>query len=385
MNELKNLVQNIFTEEVIKININGAIYKSNEDKKIIVTEKKGKNNNFYQIEIFYGEKVRHINIEDKKEVINCIMEFLEKGYKQMDIITTTNEHKFIMNKKGNFKVKSKEEIKEKVVKSHNKEKEYILKEGDDIPFLVELGIMSKNGKIIESRQKKFKQINKFLEEFRAIEKKLPENPTIVDVGCGKSYLTYAVYHYMTYILKKPCNIIGIDLKTDVIEYCNNLKEKMYYSDMKFYNVDIKDFKDKYDVSVDMVISLHACNTATDYAIYSGINWGANIIMSVPCCHKELYGQVQNDLLNPMLKHGILKERFQSMLCDTIRGLCLESKGYDVRISEFIEMEHTPKNIMILGIYTDTESKKREEALNQYKKIEEQFSINQTLYNLIYNN
>ncbi len=383
MEKLKLELTKIFEQDFIKANINGAIYKTNEDFKIIISEKQDKNP-FYHFEIFYNTKVRHINTESKEECINNIMTFLEKGYKQMDIITTTSNYKILMNKKKNFKVMKKKATNEKKVVTHNKKKEYILQEGTPYPFLVSLDVMDKNGKVYSSAQKKFRQINKFLEELEKIKSTLPKDPVIVDVGCGKSYLTFAIFHYFTKHLNIDCKIIGLDIKEDVINRCNDLKEEMGYNDLEFYNISIEDFKKEMNIDVNMVVSLHACNTATDYALYSGVLWNTDVILSVPCCHKELYSQVKNKTLNPLLKHGILKEKFQSLLCDSVRGLCLEASGYNVSISEFIDESHTPKNTLILAQKTTSSKEAKEKALQEYHTIAKEFSIDQTLYNLLFN-
>ncbi len=382
MEKLKENLIKIFEEDFIKANINGAIYKNNEDFKITITEKKDKDT-FYHFEIFFNTKVRHINLNSKSECVDEIIAILEKGYKQMDIVTTNSNYKILMNKKKNFKIIHKKVKTEKKVAKHNKKKSYILEEGTSYPFLVALGVMDNNGKVYASSQKKFRQINKFLEELEKIAPSLPENPVIVDVGCGKSYLTFAIYHFFKKHLKIDCKIVGIDIKEDVISLCNKLKKEMEYNDLEFYNVSIENFKKEVNLNVNMVVSLHACNTATDYALYSGVLWNSNVILSVPCCHKELYSQVKNETLNPLLKHGILKEKFQSLLCDSIRGLCLEASGYKVNISEFIDESHTPKNTLILAKKSKVDEKEKEKALLEYQKISAEFSINQTLYNLLF--
>ncbi|MFV0519721.1 MAG: class I SAM-dependent methyltransferase [Lachnospirales bacterium] len=382
MSNLKEEICKIFNEDFIKANINGVIYKENLDFKILISEKIGKEK-FYHFEIFYENKVRHRNIENKYECIDFILSFLDKGYKQMDIYTTTCEYKILMNKKQNYKVIKKEKVAVKKIEEHNKKKEYILEEGTPYPFLVSLDIMDKDGKIYAKARKKFVQVNKYLEEVSRFVSFLPENPVIVDVGCGKSYLTFALYYFLREHLKKNCRVIGIDIKKDVIKRCDELKRDMGYNELEFYNVSIEDFKKEIDTDVNMVVSLHACNTATDYALYSGVLWESDVILAVPCCHKELYGQVKNNTLDAMLKHGILKEKFQSLLCDTLRGLCLESVGYSVKISEFVDMEHSPKNVLISATKTENNKVLKDKALKEYKTIANEFNIDQTLYNLLY--
>ncbi|MFV0440073.1 MAG: class I SAM-dependent methyltransferase [Lachnospirales bacterium] len=387
--KLKDLLNDIFEcpQDFIKLNINGRIYKSNVDFKICAEEKISKENLiFYQMEIFYDDKVRHVNFDNKNDFINELVLVLEKGYKQCDIYTTKGMHKILMNKK-NFKHSFTKGENKKKIQSHNKEKNYILKEGVVYPFLVGLDLMSDKGVVYKSKYKKFVQINQFLEQLSVITKNsnLNDNSVIVDVGCGKSYLTFALYYFFNEYLGKNYKIIGIDIKSDVIEHCNNLKDKIGYKDLEFYNVSIEDFKKENNSDVNMVVSLHACDTATDYALYSGVLWDSDIIMSVPCCHKELAGQVKNDLLFPLLSHGILKEKFQSLLCDSIRGLLLESKGFKVTISEFIKESNTPKNTLIVAYKDEKVSEKaRLNSLDKYEKIAKEFNIKkQTLYDLLY--
>ena len=235
--------------------------------------------------------------------------------------------------------------------SHNRVKNYILKEGTAVPFLVDLGVMTPNGKVAAAKYDKFKQINRFLEFIEDVLPRLSREReiTILDFGCGKSYLTFAVYYYLRELKGYDVNIIGLDLKKDVIEKCSSLAEKYGYEKLHFYQGDIADYE---GVSkVDMVITLHACDTATDYALAKAAGWNAQVILSVPCCQHELNSQIKNELLAPILKYGILKERISALLTDGIRGEILRAWGYDVQILEFIDMEHTPKNLLIRAVRT----------------------------------
>jgi len=171
--------------------------------------------------------------------------------------------------------------------------------------------------------------------------------TILDFGCGKSYLTFAMYHYLKELKAYPVRIIGLDLKADVIAHCNELAQKYGYSGLQFLVGDIAQYEGV--DAVDMVVTLHACDTATDYALDKAVKWGAKVILSVPCCQHELNQQIENELLQPVLKYGLIKERMAALLTDALRAEILESKGYQVQILEFIDMEHTPKNILIRGV------------------------------------
>ena len=230
-------------------------------------------------------------------------------------------------------------------------KQYILKEGTPVPFLVDLGVMNKEGKIHRPAYDKFKQINRFLEFIEDILPALSRERevTILDFGCGKSYLTFAMYYYLKELKKYDVHIIGLDLKEDVIRKCNGLAEKYGYEKLHFLCGDIAEYEGVQ--KVDMVVTLHACDKATDYALAKAVEWDAQVILSVPCCQHELNDQIQNKLLSPVLKYGLLKERMSALLTDGIRAELLESKGYSTQILEFIDMEHTPKNLLIRAVKT----------------------------------
>ncbi len=232
---------------------------------------------------------------------------------------------------------------------HNRQKNYLLKEGVPVPFLVDLGVMTPEGKIVRSRYDKFRQINRFLEFIEDILPKLhrERENRIIDFGCGKSYLTFAMYHYLKIIKGYSIHVVGLDLKKDVIGRCNMLAEKYGYDRLSFYCGDIADYEGV--EQADMVVTLHACDTATDYALEKAVRWGAKVILSVPCCQHELNRQIKNDLLKPVLGYGIIKERMAALITDALRAELLEAAGYRTQILEFIEMEHTPKNLLIRAV------------------------------------
>lgn len=232
---------------------------------------------------------------------------------------------------------------------HNRQKNYLLKEGVPVPFLVDLGVMTPEGKIVRSRYDKFRQINRFLEFIEDILPKLhrERENQIIDFGCGKSYLTFAMYHYLKIIKGYSIHVVGLDLKKDVIGRCNMLAQKYGYDRLSFYCGDIADYEGV--KQADMVVTLHACDTATDYALEKAVRWGAKVILSVPCCQHELNQQIKNDLLKPVLGYGIIKERMAALITDALRAELLEAAGYRTQILEFIEMEHTPKNLLIRAV------------------------------------
>ena len=234
---------------------------------------------------------------------------------------------------------------------HNKKKDYFLDEKQKYPFLVELGIQNKDGKVVKSKYNKFKQINKYLEFIKQATTQLDSSKqiTILDFGSGKSYLTFSTYYYLTEVLNMDVKIIGIDLKKEVIENCNSIAKKLNFTNLSFIYGDVIDYENKDEI--DMVISLHACNTATDIAILKALGWNAKVFFAVPCCQKEVNGQLNSDFLPFMLKHGIVKEKFSTLLTDSVRSEVLEAFGYKSDIVEFISAENTPKNQLIRAYKT----------------------------------
>ena len=309
----------------------------------------------FQVTEYKGKQVFHENLE-KSAAITYIKEQMEKFFGQMVLESTTKTVNVLVSKKGTVTIKQKaqkNEIKQKEL-SHNRKKRYILEEGTAVPFLVDLGVQTKEGKIVNSRYDKFRQINRYLEFIQDIVEDLPKGRelTIVDFGCGKSYLTFAMYYYLKVLKGFDIRVIGLDLKEDVIAYCNELKEKYGYDKMSFTTGDIASYTGVN--AVDMVVTLHACDTATDYALEKAVKWGASVILSVPCCQHELNYQMKNEELAAVLKYGLLKERIAALVTDGLRAEMLEQCGYDTQVLEFIDMEHTPKNILIRAVKRNKE-------------------------------
>lgn len=287
----------------------------------------------------------------------------------------------LVSKKGTITIKKKMNASAKQPKislSHNRKKKYILEEGIPVPFLIDLGVMTQNGNIVNAHYDKFRQINRFLEYIEDI---LPSLPTgrelrILDFGCGKSYLTFAIYYYLKVLKGYPVRITGLDLKEDVIRHCNELAVKYGYDKLEFLCGDIA----YYDgcSQVDMVVTLHACDTATDYALAKAVGWGAKVILSVPCCQHELNKQMKNDLLSPVLHYGILKERMAALMTDGLRAQILEANGYHTQILEFIDMAHTPKNLLIRAVYNGHCADNKA----QINELLAAFDVNPTLYRLL---
>lgn len=319
-------------------------------KKIIVRPVQLKQGLYYQFESYYANKVLHENV-DASKTVEKLIELMTGPYKQTQIKQKNWQLQILASKKGQLTVKRQavEGEAAPVVSSHNRQKRRVLEEGKPIAFLVELGIMTAEGRVHAKKQDKFRQINRFLEMVEDVVDHLPANRTlkIIDFGCGKSYLTFALYHYLMVEKQRDIEIIGLDLKKDVILFCNELAQRLDYKQLKFLVGDIAEFNEL--SQVDMVVTLHACDTATDAAISKAVHWGASVIMSVPCCQHELFPQVKSELLTPLLGQGLLKERFSALATDGMRGQLLETIGYKVQMLEFIDPEHTPKNLMIRAV------------------------------------
>ncbi|MEV5030542.1 class I SAM-dependent methyltransferase [Paenibacillus sp. LPE1-1-1.1] len=329
-----------------------------------------KNGLFYQFEYHFANKVTHDNIEEAKAAERAIG-LLQENYRQALVKTPEADVQLLFNKKGKAAVLKKPPTgdSKKGVQQHNRQKQRVLAEGKAAPFLVELGIMTPEGLVHAKKQDKYRQINRFLEMVTDVLAYLPKDRelTIVDFGCGKSYLTFALYHLLAVEQQRKINIIGLDLKADVIAFCSGLAAKLGYDKLQFLVGDIADYEELQ--TADMVVTLHACDTATDAALAKAVNWGASVIMSVPCCQHELFKQVDNDVLSPLLSQGLLKERFSALATDAARGTLLEVLGYKVQMLEFVDPEHTPKNLLIRAVRTEQQglSVKKWEQYEQFRQ------------------
>ncbi|MDO5540265.1 MAG: SAM-dependent methyltransferase [Eubacteriales bacterium] len=369
MEQLQRTLEEQLDENMLRATVSGTRHGDIADKiKIHPVRLKGEL--YFQTVISDGKKEFHKNYlpeNMKKQIVDWLL----TDYKQMQMDTTTSSVSVLVSKKGKATVKIRKLMKQRqaAVLTHNRKKRYILEEGTAVPFLVDLGVMTKEGKIIQARYDKFRQINRFLEFVEDILPQLDTDRelTIIDFGCGKSYLTFAMYYYLHVLKGRNIRITGLDLKEDVIENCSNLAEKYGYEKLEFLMGDIA----SYDGAerVDMVVTLHACDTATDYALQKAVQWGAKVILSVPCCQHELNRQIKSELMEPVLKYGLIRERMASLLTDAFRANLLEEQGYQVQVLEFIDMEHTPKNILIRGVRKEgasvCENEKLRECMNAW--------------------
>lgn len=378
MSDILNCFNSIFENDIIKLVISQPIDKDSEYKKITVSRMP----KFYQLAKFTQKQVFHENIAFDKIASRCAE--LCDGFQQVFARSADKEFHVKISSKGKLSVKEKALKGDTVsaVNEHNRRKQYLLPEGSVIAPLVDMGIFTKDGKVVQSMYDKYKQINRFIEIIDdSIRQQDYKKLNIIDFGCGKSYLTFIVYYYLTEVKKIDATIIGLDLKKDVIEKCNIAAEKYGYKNLRFELGDINGYNCPFDV--DMVITLHACDTATDFALYNAINWGAKMIFSVPCCQHELNKQMTAENLSILNRYGIVQERFAALLTDSIRGNLLEYCGYKTQIMEFIDLAHTPKNLLIRAVKKQSESKKsKEKVLTEIETAIKEFNIKPTLYNLI---
>ncbi len=354
MEKLKDVFQRMLNVDLIQMTLSNS-RDADRAGKVKIRPVLLKDQVLFQETIYRGTQVFHKNHTDR-ELLPRLMEYMENLFKQAELKSRTQEVTALVSRKGTVTVKIKKlsgdmyepEGKPDML-SHNRTKQYILQEGQPVDFLVGLGVQTPDGRIIKAKYDKFRQINRYLEYIEDVLDRLPSDRTIriIDFGCGKSYLTFAMYYYLHQLQGRDIRVTGLDLKKDVIGHCNQLAEKLHYDRLRFEQGDIQSYQG--EDAVDMVVSLHACDTATDYALEKAVEWGAGVIMAVPCCQHELNGQIHCDILQPVLQYGLIRERMSALITDALRADLLERQGYRVQILEFIDMEHTPKNLMIRAV------------------------------------
>lgn len=379
---IENTIKELFNYELNRIVLSN---KENKDvkynKMIFLLKIVNEDEFYYQIEKYTDKQVFHENIK-YGEIVYKVLEYFTNNYKQIDAFSSEYCYNIKVSKKGKiFTSKSRNIQQAPQNVSHNKEKNYILKEGMIIEPLIDLGIFTKDGKVVKSKYDKYKQINRFVEIIDdEIKKNNHQELTILDFGCGKSYLTFIIYYYFVHIKNIKVKIIGLDLKEDVIKKCNLTAEKYGYSDLHFEVGDINGFK--YNNNVDMVITLHACDTATDYALYNAIKWNAKMIFSVPCCQHEFNEQIDAEKLKILTRYGIVKERVAALITDSVRANLLECVGYKTQLLEFIDIEHSPKNILIRACKGNVSKEKKDKLLFEVDELIKNFNLQPTLYKLL---
>jgi len=378
-NEIKNQFTNILnSEKILKIIISNAGKNNINIKKIVLENKQNK---FFS-SVLFDKKVLNEQL-NKNNIIDYLCNY-SNYFKQFNFFGEKHEFMIRITKKNKIffsKTENKNMI--KLNENHNRKKNYILQEGNIIPPLVDMGIFTKEGKVVSSMYDKFKQINRFLEIVDDSVKNMNlKQINIIDFGCGKSYLTFVLYYYFKFIKQIDVNIIGLDLKENVIDSCNLAAKKYGYNNLSFELGDINGYESKFNV--DMVVTLHACDTATDYALFNAIKWNAKMIFSVPCCQHEINSQFDSKNLKIMNRYGIAKERLSAIYTDIIRCNLLEAMSYKVQLLEFIDFNNTPKNLLIRANLTNVSITTKEKMINEVKKLMLEINCNQKLYDLLKN-
>lgn len=335
----------------------------------------------YHVTYQFEKKVLHDNF-DATEILNLLEEILGSYFKQGVFYATDGDHQLLFNKKMEGKIITKPPSRFKVEQEHNRKKNYIIPEGEPCDFMTHLGLMDTEGRVFKKKYDKFRQLNKYLEFVSDSLDRLDgrEIIRIIDFGCGKAYLTFALYYYLVKLQNRNVEIVGLDLKEDVIEFCNQTAKALDYDGLTFKLGDIKDYET--DSVVDMVVSLHACDTATDEALIKSVGWGAKIIFAVPCCQHELFKQLDNPALVPLLKYGVIKDKLATLVTDSLRASALECVGYDVQMLEFVDMEHTPKNVLIRAYKADKTDEAIQRAENEYQMLKETFNVRPSIDRLL---
>lgn len=341
MNELYDALCELCATQPQKIILSNPKSPSSELKRAVILPA----SDGYRLERFTEKQAFHESFT-AQELPQKLCDFMTEHFRQCNAVCVGFDYELKLSKKGKLlKNRRKTDTTAQAPSEHNRKKNYLLSEGIFVPALYELGVMTADGKIVAAKYDKFKQINRFIECIDdALKHEERETLEIVDFGCGKSYLTFVLYYYLTEIRKKSVHIVGLDLKRDVIEKCEKIAEKYRCDRLEFQCCDIKDYCPQ--TPPDMVVTLHACDTATDYALYNAICWQASYIFSVPCCQHELNQTAHCEDLRFMNDYGILRERMCALATDAVRAKILEANGYRTDILEFIDFENSPKNLLI---------------------------------------
>ena len=365
-------------ENIIKGTISGKKDKNQKNEKVKIDTILIRDEAILQFATYTDKQVFHKNLKDS-EVNDEIIRLLEEEFNNLELVTKDYIYNYRITSKGKvLSNKRKAQEVSLVPLSHNKKKNYLIEDGTKVPALVDLGIQMPDGKVTKAGYDKFKQINRFLEiidDSIKDEKKL----NIIDFGCGKSYLTFILYYYFVEIKKMDVNITGLDLKEDVIDHCNEIAKKYGYEKLRFYKGDIAKYKEKNDI--DMIVTLHACDTATDYALYHAITMNVKYIFSVPCCQHEINLELDPSNLHVINKFGILKDRFSALLTDAIRANILQYYGYKTQVMEFVDFENSPKNLLIRAVKNSNSVNPK--AKEEVEAILNEYNIKQTLYSLLF--
>lgn len=380
MSNLAQSLASILSDAPTRLVLSKQVSKTQEYRKVVIEQK----SDCYQIAKYTAKQVFHENC-GRSRLEDYLAQTMGTQFLQLNGWSQGKEHMILMSKKGTLTYKKKvvpNTAQPKTSASHNRTKNYLLQEGNLIPPLIDMGVFTKEGQVVHSMYDKFRQINRFIELIDdAVGSVNKSRWHIIDFGCGKSYLTFILYYYFTEIKKQSVDIVGLDLKADVIEKCTLAAKKYGYDHLHFELGDINGYKAPFDV--DMVVTLHACDTATDYALYNAVCWNADMIFSVPCCQHELNQQMHTDTFSLFTRYGIVQERMAALTTDAIRGNLLTCAGYRTQLLEFVDLSHTPKNLLIRAVKKPSMSKKtRETHLNEVHAVMDAFHVEPTLYRLL---
>lgn len=290
------------------------------------------------------DQVKNYTLE---KAILLLSDLLGASFLQALLVSTTSECQLLISKKGKFKLLNKMNSTAAKTNSHNKEKNYLISSNNSI-YLYKLGVCDASGRVKDKQQDKYKQINRYVELMSSWFAKIDTSKKlqIVDMGSGKGYLTFALYDYLHNQLNLEVSITGVELRGNLVDLCNSIKTECSFDNLQFISKDINDFTSE---EIDVIIALHACDTATDLAIYKGVKANAELIVCAPCCHKQVRKNMgTSTTFKSITKHGIFEERQAEMLTDAIRSLLMEREGYTTKVFEFISNEHTRKNVMLVG-------------------------------------
>ncbi len=383
---LSEALERVAADQAEKLVVSKPAKKTSEYKRIVIekTERGFQASRYTQTQVF------HLNFREDEFVAVCA-DLIEGSFRQVNAWGKSGEHILLISKDGavNHKLKRQDSGNALTAsgcrsgkQTHNREKNYLIPEGADVPPLYDMGVFTKDGRVVKTMYDKFRQINRFLELIHDEVKKGDfRSLNIIDFGCGKSYLTFVIYYYLTRIMGIEAHIIGLDLKKDVIKKCNDAAAKYGYENLRFEVGDINGYTAPFPV--DMVVTLHACDTATDYALASAVAWRAKLIFSVPCCQHELNAQMKTEHFSALSDYGIIKERFSALATDAIRAKLLEASGYKTQLLEFVDFEHTPKNILIRAVRRPvTPASVKQTELKKAEELAEEFHFQPTLYKLL---
>ena len=384
MNILEKCFADVFSEgQLVRMIFSNKRKKLLEYNKVTIRPVKISGALQYQAEYTFEKKVTHENLDPAAAFEKC-MALVTDDFKQVNIFTTAEDIQILASKPTKpekARIIRKAATRGLPTLDHNKTNPYVIPDGVPCDFLIHLGVMDESGKVIPRHYSKFRQINRYLEIVEDVFPYLPSNKQlkIIDFGCGKAYLTFALYYYLRVMKGRDVKIIGLDLKKDVIAFCSKVAADLGYDGLEFLMGDIADYTNDH---ADMVVTLHACDTATDYALINAVSWNTQVILSVPCCQHELFSQIDNKIHQPMLKYGILKDRLTEYLTDGLRGLKLEARGYDVAMIEFTSLEHTARNIMIKAVKSGSpDSAKAAKAQVQYEALRDFYQVKPTIEQL----